>query len=95
VAAVAALVHLRDKIAWGVLPGECRPDIMGAYAAEVAAAVSGKYERLPAYREELAPSRNGDGNEAFLDLACHAMALGFRDKWAWCESEPPVENESM
>jgi hypothetical protein len=80
---VAALVHLRDKAAWGVLPAGCLPDIMGTYAAQVAAAVSGKYERLSHYREKLGSPRGGEGNKAFLDLAYDAMALGFQDKWTF------------
>ncbi len=82
VAAVAALVHLRDKISWGVLPQTCQQEIMAAHAAQVASAVSGQYERLAAYREQLATSAATEDNHVFLMLACRALALGFADKWS-------------
>jgi hypothetical protein len=41
VAAVAALVHLRDKIIWGILPVTCAPEIWAIYGAQIAIAVSG------------------------------------------------------
>jgi adenosylcobinamide amidohydrolase len=42
VAAVAALVHLRDKFVWGILPESCIPEVMGRYGAQISEAVSGK-----------------------------------------------------
>jgi adenosylcobinamide amidohydrolase len=81
VAAVAALVHLKDKITWGVLPVECRHEIMGGYAAQVAASVSGKYENLPHYREVLVSAKDETRDRDFLDLVCRAMAFGFSEKW--------------
>jgi len=81
VAAVAALVHLKDKLDWGVLPAQCRADILSAHAAQTAAAVSGKYELIHEYREELAPAPNLEDDRGFLDLAFRALAAGYRDKW--------------
>ncbi len=81
VAAVAAMVHLKDKFAWGVLPVSCWSEVMGAYAAQVACAVSGKYEPLSDFRKHLAPPCSESRNDDFVDLACRAMALGFADKW--------------
>jgi hypothetical protein len=81
VAAVAAMVHLKGKFAWGVLPAGCWNEIMGAYAAQIACAVCGDYSRMATYRELLAPTQTDDGNGAFVDLACRALALGFADKW--------------
>lgn len=81
VAAVAAMVHMKDKLAWGVLPKSCRPEVMGAYAAQIACAVSGKYYRMEEYRSRLAPCGMDEGAEAFLDLVWRAMALGFKEKW--------------
>jgi adenosylcobinamide amidohydrolase len=81
VAAVAALVHLRDKFVWGILPASCLPEVMRSYAAEVAAAVSGKYERLAEYRDRLALEAIGLDNTVFLSLVYHSLALGFADKW--------------
>ena len=81
-AASAALAHLWDKLSWGVLPEECRPEIMGSYAAQLAAAVSGKYERLTDYRKSLAQAANASRPEDLVSLACLAFALGFSEKWA-------------
>ena len=78
---VAALVHLKDKTTWGVLPVECRHEIMGGYAVQVAASVSCKYESLPHYREVLGPAKDEARDRDFLDLVCRAMALGFSEKW--------------
>ena len=82
VAAAAALVHLWDKLAWGVLPESCRPEIMGSYGAQLAAAVSGDHERLSWYRKELAPLPGAGFPDDLLALACKAIALGFADKWS-------------
>lgn len=90
VAAVAALVHLRDKLVWGVLPSSCAPELWATYGAQVAAAVSGDYTRLAAYRETLAGARYGFSNDGLLGLAAHAMALGFREKWP----DPVMEEAS-
>jgi adenosylcobinamide amidohydrolase len=81
VAAVVALVHLRDKMIWGVLPETCRSEVMGSFAAQVACAVGGHYARVEEYRQLLAPIRIENGNAAFIDLTCRALALGFADKW--------------
>lgn len=81
VAATAAMAHLKDKFAWGILPYSCWSEIMGAYAAQVACAVSGDYQNLGILREELAPAEAANDNPAFLKLVCRAMALGFTEKW--------------
>jgi adenosylcobinamide amidohydrolase len=80
-AAVAALVHLRDKVAWGVLPVGCVPEIWASYGAQVAAAVSGDMTRLPAYRETLAAEGYTFSNRDLVRLVAHALALGFKEKW--------------
>ncbi|MGD0663439.1 MAG: adenosylcobinamide amidohydrolase [Syntrophorhabdales bacterium] len=81
VAAVAALVHVRDKVAWGILPGSCAPELWATYGAQVAAAVSGIYDRLPVYRATLAAAGCTSSDRDLLSLAEHAFALGFEDKW--------------
>jgi adenosylcobinamide amidohydrolase len=81
VAAVAALAHLQDKMAWGVLPATCWSEVMGSFAAQIACAVSGKYDRLESYRRALAPTRPDAGAKALIELACRSLALGFNDKW--------------
>lgn len=81
VAAVAALVHIRDKFAWGTLPLSCWPEIMGSAAAQIGCAISSRYDRMEFYRHELCQNSREDSNDAFLELCCRAMALGFTDKW--------------
>jgi hypothetical protein len=81
VAAVAALVHVRDKVAWGILPGSCAPELWATYGAQVAAAVSGIYDRLPVYRATLAAVGCTSSDRDLLSLVEHAFALGFEDKW--------------
>jgi adenosylcobinamide amidohydrolase len=81
VAAVVALVHVRDKVVWGVLPESCVPEFWAAYGAQVAAAVSGNYDLLPAYRSVLGSIRYGAADKDLLRLVEDAMALGFKDKW--------------
>lgn len=81
VAAVAALVHIRDKVAWGILPASCVAELWATYGAQVASAVSGDFPSLPAYRDTLARECYGCGDKDFLCLVEHALALGFMDKW--------------
>jgi adenosylcobinamide amidohydrolase len=81
VAAVAALVHVWDKVAWGILPASCVPELLATYGAQIATAVSGNYSLLPGYRDTLA-GRCGDGGDGDLvRLVEQAIALGFKDKW--------------
>jgi len=81
VAAVAAVVHLRDKLCWGVLPETCSREIMTAHAAQIAAAISGKPEDAESCRRALGSKSFGSDNESFLQLVFQAMAFGFMDKW--------------
>jgi adenosylcobinamide amidohydrolase len=81
VAAVAAMVHLKDKFSWGILPITCWSEVMGTYAAQVACAVNGDYTRMAAYRKLLAPTQGDNGNGVLVDLACRALGMGFADKW--------------
>ena len=81
VAAVAALVHVRDKVTWGILPAGCIPELWATYGAQIAAAVSGKYDRLPAYREALSAAERPMNYESFPRIAARAAALGFSEKW--------------
>ncbi len=81
VAAVAALVHLRDKIGWQILPESCAPEIFSTYGAHLAAAVSGKYDRFVLYKNRLDTCQFNLENTAFLDLVYQCMAMGFEEKW--------------
>lgn len=81
VAAVAALVHVRDKVTWGILPRSCVAELWATYGAQVAAAVSGDYAYLPVYRRMLAEAGYGIEDADIMRLVEHALALGFQDKW--------------
>ncbi|MDR1607890.1 MAG: adenosylcobinamide amidohydrolase [Deltaproteobacteria bacterium] len=83
VAATLALTSLRDKFVWGVLPILMWPEIMGAFAGQLAAAVSGRLELADSYARRLAPPPNANlDDEAFLTLVARSLALGFVDKWS-------------
>ncbi|HVN96350.1 MAG TPA: adenosylcobinamide amidohydrolase [Syntrophorhabdaceae bacterium] len=81
VAAVAALVHLRDKEMWGILPRSCSPEVRATYGAQIAAAVSGDYSSFTTYRGMLAEKPRQDGDVEFLRLIEDSFVLGFKDKW--------------
>ena len=87
VAAVAALVHLRDKFVWGILPESCIPETMSLYGAQISAAVSGKDSRSYAYMRILSTLKMSLEKHAFLEFVCQAFALGFSEKWSDPESE--------
>ena len=81
VAAVVALVHLRDNLSWGIVPESCWREILFSYGAQLSMGVSGKVDRGLQYRTQLASEGHGTDNPSFLRLIYHAMAVGFRDKW--------------
>ncbi len=81
VAATSALVHLRDKIEWGILPENCLPEIFSSYGAQLSASISGKFERVGYYRECLSHEQMGLCNQTFTNFICKAFALGFNEKW--------------
>lgn len=80
VAAAAALAHVADELAWGVLPASAAPEILAAQAAQMAVAACGAPELWPLLRQRLAPPM-GHAPEQVFDLACQALALGFAHKW--------------
>ncbi|MDR0549553.1 MAG: adenosylcobinamide amidohydrolase [Deltaproteobacteria bacterium] len=82
VAATAALAHLKDKFVYGVLPRLIWPEVMGAFAGQLAAAVSGRLDLAQEYARDLGPNPvEALDDQAFLGLAARALALGLRDKW--------------
>ena len=83
VAATVALVHLRDKIAWGILPENCLPEIFSSYGAQLSASVSGKFERIGYYRECLSQEQMGISSHTFINFICKSFALGFNEKWEY------------
>jgi adenosylcobinamide amidohydrolase len=83
VAAVSALIRLRDEFAWGILPGSCLLEIFGSYGAQIVAAVSGKHHRVNEYRTELSKKVKSSENDDFLDFVYLSLARGFANKWDW------------
>jgi adenosylcobinamide amidohydrolase len=81
VAAVAAIFHLWDKFIWGILPKNCLADVMCAYGAQIAAAISGNYQRIDHYRNCLALEDIGISNTVFFKFIVNSIALGFGEKW--------------
>jgi adenosylcobinamide amidohydrolase len=92
VTAAACMAHVMDKLTWGVLPESCRLEILTAQAAVLAAAVSGRFEKNPAYRDNLADRFASHDEYTVVDLAQYAMALGFKDKWAHLDG-PAIAKE--
>ncbi|MDM7935522.1 MAG: adenosylcobinamide amidohydrolase, partial [Methanothrix sp.] len=82
VAALASLVHLRDKLLWNVLPESCAAEVMAIYGAQVSAAVSGKGNRAYAYLQTLSALSPSLERNSFLDFVYQAFALGFSEKWS-------------
>ncbi|NPV62314.1 MAG: adenosylcobinamide amidohydrolase [Methanotrichaceae archaeon] len=82
VAAVASLVHLRDKFVWGILPKSCIAEVMACYGAQISAAVSGKCYRIHAYTHILSSLQMSLEKHAFLEFIYQAFALGFSEKWS-------------
>jgi len=81
VAAVAALIHLHDQIAWGTLPRTCWPEIASRHGAQIAVAVAGRIDHYEVYRAQLALNLEDYGPAAVAALVAAAAALGFIDKW--------------
>ncbi|MDR2455712.1 MAG: adenosylcobinamide amidohydrolase [Deltaproteobacteria bacterium] len=81
VAQVAAMVHLRDKFQWKILPWSVYAEVMSRQAALLAVEAGGRLDRFGLYYEEISRYPPGDSNQAFLALAAKAMAMGFADKW--------------
>jgi adenosylcobinamide amidohydrolase len=82
VAAVAAILHLRDQFSWEILPLNCLGDIMCAQGAQIAAAISGKYGHISHYRNRLAGEQIGLQDSVFLEFIEKSIVLGYKEKWA-------------
>ena len=81
VAAVTALVHLRDKAAWGILPETCMKEIFSNFGAQIAMAVSGRTGQIETYRRKLSQNISDINDKAMLALIFQALAMGFEEKW--------------
>ncbi len=81
VAAVAALTHVRNKCLWGVLPETCVKEILVSQGAMIAAAVSGKYNKLAYFLNELSDRNVSIDPQKFVSFVYECFALGFTEKW--------------
>jgi hypothetical protein len=80
-AAVISMVHLRDKVVWGLLPESCISELSCLYGGQLASAVSGNYKVISEYIDAISNDRFKNSDEGFLTLVNKAIALGFNDKW--------------
>ncbi len=81
VASVVSLIHLRDKIVWGILPESCIPEIFNHQGAYIAASVSGKYKRITYYMEKIKVLEPELERETFTNFINDLIAMGFEEKW--------------
>jgi len=81
VAAVVALVHLRDQITWGMIPQSCLPELLYTFTAQIAAAVSGRYDQFGHYRCLLSERETHFNGNELTNIIYIALASGFADKW--------------
>ncbi len=81
VAAAAAVVTIRDKCVWGVLPATSFAETTLPYLAQIAAAVSGDRARKGAFEEALQNELSSIGDGGLIESICKSIALGFAYKW--------------
>jgi len=81
VGAACALVHVRDKLAWGILPQSCMRELFVMHGALLASAVSRKSGEYAGYAARLEHEQAGMDNHVFLEFIYAACALGYREKW--------------
>ncbi|MBC2607729.1 adenosylcobinamide amidohydrolase [Pelagicoccus albus] len=81
VAAVQALVHLKDQFTWGVLPFGCIQEIMTGQAALLASCVAGKEISRSQLQEKLGMEAISLDSGDFLTLVRKCYALGYGMKW--------------
>ncbi len=81
VASIAALVHLKDKFEWNILPKNCVTEVFSTYGAHLSCSVSGKYHRYLYYKERLNGWNFSLNDKDFLNLIYFCFAIGFEEKW--------------
>lgn len=81
VAAVCGLVHLHDKMSWGILPPSCAKEIFTAQGALLAGAISHKNQKQGEYYQLLSGSAPSFNNTEFIEFIYNACALGYKEKW--------------
>ncbi len=94
VAAVAALVHIRDQMVWQIIPENCISEIWGAFGAQISAAVSGKYDRLYQYRRHIDAQHHSTESQSFTGVICQMIAQGFKDKWKEADESETGETQN-
>ncbi len=87
VAAVIAMVHVRDQLAWNVLPMSCLPDLFISHGLHIAMAVAGCDKHYEDWKHSLAALNITLDDADFMEMICCALALGFADKWRHCNTE--------
>lgn len=86
VAGVAALVHLRDQVAWGMLPPLCWREAAVDHGALIASAAAGQPARMAAFREALAQAVATAERDDPPFVTVRAVALGYAEKWRATEA---------
>ncbi len=81
VGAACALVHVRDKTVWGILPQSCWKENIVLHGSLLASAVAHRHDRFNAYAEKLSCEPCGIENREFLEFIFACCALGYGEKW--------------
>jgi hypothetical protein len=85
--AAYALAAVKDRIAYGTLPGSTGRELLANQAAMMAAGLAARTEAFPAFRAALMSvaaeaGESGEKRDAdVFGLAAMALALGWREKW--------------
>lgn len=81
VAAVQALVHVRDQFVWGVSPLGCIHEIMLGHASLLASAVAGKEIGREELKGELGDFELSLDSQNFVGLVRRCFVIGYGLKW--------------
>ena len=81
VAAVQALVHVRDQFVWGVSPANCIHEIMLGHAAVLASAVANKAIGRDALQGRLGDLELSLESASFVELVRRCFVVGYELKW--------------
>jgi adenosylcobinamide amidohydrolase len=81
VSAVMALLTIRDRILQEVLSPLSIAEVIASFGAQLSAAVSGKFDRVPEYRKQLPVDVDIREKSGFIRFIGASIAIGFSDKW--------------
>lgn len=81
VGAVSGFLDVHDKMKWGILPKSCFRELYGSYAAQIASAVSGRFDCFAEFRSKLIEEIAASNNMSLLTCIYNAIAKGFTEKW--------------